>query len=280
MRCTDNQPLDLQWPDNKWLEVLKLFFLFLEAIASLVVTFSLSQSLTQSLRFFGHLINISHIPVTYQSHASHMPVTCRSHDSHMSVTCQSHVSHMSVTCQSHASHMPVTCQSHASHMPVTCQSYASHMPVTCQSHVSHMQVTCKSHASHMSVTCQSHVSHMSVTCHSHVSHMSVICQSHVSHMPVTCNHMPFTCQYMINTWWKSSLNTDMIESKHYGGPKKIVFKYGFFVFNDRLGHTVSTKQTENWSEFVGLFNIYIQPPKYICPTAYHINRTRYDTQCK
>jgi hypothetical protein len=111
------------------LQKLCLYGWFLEAIASLIVTFSLTHSVTQS----HHLSKFLHMSATSQPHISHML-----HVSHMSTTCQPHVSHMSATCQPHVSHMAATCQPHVSHMSAKCQPHVSHMSAICQPHLIHM----------------------------------------------------------------------------------------------------------------------------------------------
>ena len=55
---------------------------------------------------------------------------------------------------------------------------------------------------------------------------------------------------------RALLATPFSRAKNLGGPlgpKKNCLQIGVYcIQNDRLGHTVSTKQTVNWSEFVGL----------------------------
>jgi hypothetical protein len=70
-----------------------------------------------------------------------------------------------------------------------------------------------------------------------------------------CLNAKLTCietgeKKFVKIWapWPRSFHVQKISV----APKKIVFKLGFIIFNDRLGPRVSTKQTINWSDFVGL----------------------------
>ena len=107
--------------------IINVVSFFLEVIASLVVTFSLSQSLTQ---------------VIYQN-----PFTCQPHEqnvNNMSATCQKIPRHISAICPTHVSHM-------SRHKSATCQ------PHECQPHLIHVSATSQLDVCHMADIRQPHV---------------------------------------------------------------------------------------------------------------------------
>ena len=108
--------------------------LFLEAIASLVVTFSLTHSLTNLVTFCKHQLTIINMSSTLHSHVIHMSSTCHPHVIRMSSTCHSHVIHMSFTCHPYVIHMLSTCH-HIIHMPFTCHPHVIRISFTCHPHV-------------------------------------------------------------------------------------------------------------------------------------------------
>ena len=87
-------------------------YLFLEAIASLVVTFSLTHSVSNSVRF----LLVKPISSTYQPKANSILSQCHYHFSHMSVQCLTLVSCISKPYDSYISMMAATCKDHVNNM--------------------------------------------------------------------------------------------------------------------------------------------------------------------
>ena len=91
--------------------------------ASLVVTFSLTQTLTS-------FIKIEQYNPIHQPPVSHMSATCWLHVSHMSAKCQPSVSQVSAKYQPSVSQVSAKCQRHFIHMSPTFQPHVSHMLAT------------------------------------------------------------------------------------------------------------------------------------------------------
>ena len=150
------------------------------------------------------------------------------------------------------------------------------MPVTFQSHTNHMPVTYQSHASHMLARCQAHV---------YTRHLQAPSESHLSGSRMLKYLSIFFIQFL------SYILIDHIQSKS-NDPSCLQpiqsYSWLFIPFNPI--HTIRFYLSNIHLNllypiifchiFIHMDLVYIQPPKYVCPTAYHINRTRYDTQCK
>ena len=135
--------LKTKWP----LKSLLFFFSssfssFLEAIFSLVVTFSLSQSLNHT--YFANILTY-HISATSHSHLSQISAKSQPHLSHISATSQLHLSHISATSQPHLSQISAKSHPYLSQITAKCQPHLSQISTTSQSYLSHILGTSKSH---------------------------------------------------------------------------------------------------------------------------------------